>query len=691
MSNFAVTQRIPSILIVDDTPANLVVLSEILKKDGYKVRPVPNGELALQAARNEKPDLILLDIMMPDMNGLEVCTHLKEDAYLQDIPVIFISALTETSEIINALNTGGVDYITKPFAVAEVKARVENHLKLHWQNQELQRLHAMQKNETRILERLIHASEEFIQFPGDSPDYAKIVRTALDISGADYAALNLRNISGIGSTTVATTVKEENIEEGFPKVILDVFNKQYHKFSKFDEQKITRFFHLNELFDGDLSKNDLNLFEKATGIQEAVIVKIGAEDKATGNFILFFKKGETLANSKFINLYAHQLGLFFDRNSITNSLRISEAKSSAILNSLPDMLFIQNKEGVYLDFYLPENTVKFDPPKVFVGQRMENVLPENVIREFKPIMEKAFATRKIQFYNYSLLMPDKEHFFEARVMSHENDVIINIVRDVTTQKEIEIELKLKNQLLIKADLAKNFYMSVLAHDLKSPFNSLLGLSDLLRKNIREYDRERIEKIAQNINKSAESTYNLLEALLIWAQSQSGKIRFEPEKLSITTVCRDVIDNLKPAAETKNITLNLLDDEEFSIFADANMLKTILRNLISNAIKFTQKGGRVDVQAKKTNSGNTITVADNGIGISPELTAALFDMTQTHSRPGTEKETGTGLGLLICKDFAENHGGSIRVESAVGKGSVFYLDFPNDSVTKKKQINTSMLS
>lgn len=133
---------IPNILIVDDIPANLKVLGGILKDEGYKIRPVLNGELALQVAEKEKPDLVLLDIMMPGIDGFEVCRRLKENPHLKDIPVIFISALNDTRDIVNAFALGGVDYITKPFQAEEVSARVATHLKICRQNNELKELNA---------------------------------------------------------------------------------------------------------------------------------------------------------------------------------------------------------------------------------------------------------------------------------------------------------------------------------------------------------------------------------------------------------------------------------------------------------------------------------------------------------------------------------------------------------------------
>src|SRR5665647_1817769 len=148
------SEDIGNILIVDDVAANLKILGFILKKEGYKVRPVPNGILALQAAEKEKPDLILLDVMMPDMDGFEVCRRLKDDQKLADVPVIFISALNDTNDIVNALKAGGVDFITKPFKAEEAIARVKTHLKLYQQSRTLQ-------EQSKMLKELVATKDKF--------------------------------------------------------------------------------------------------------------------------------------------------------------------------------------------------------------------------------------------------------------------------------------------------------------------------------------------------------------------------------------------------------------------------------------------------------------------------------------------------------------------------------------------------
>jgi signal transduction histidine kinase len=189
-------------------------------------------------------------------------------------------------------------------------------------------------------------------------------------------------------------------------------------------------------------------------------------------------------------------------------------------------------------------------------------------------------------------------------------------------------------------------------------------------------------MVNSISTSAQSTYTLLEDLLKWARAQSGNIPFEPRKVSFTEICKNIIELLGPNAASKNISINYLKSDDLVIFADIDMLKAVLRNLVSNAIKFTKSGGRIDISAKKNHSDITITISDSGIGIEPENLSKLFDISQIHTTPGTSQEKGTGLGLLLCKEFVEKHGGKIWAVSTYGKGSDFKFTVPLSSESAK---------
>lgn len=247
--------------------------------------------------------------------------------------------------------------------------------------------------------------------------------------------------------------------------------------------------------------------------------------------------------------------------------------------------------------------------------------------------------------------------------------------DITEIKQTELIIKQNNKELQKLNTDKDLFISILAHDLKSPFNSILGYLGLLKENIRVYDINKIEVQIEIINHSAQGIYDLLEAILMWARAESGKLPYTPKALNIKTISIDVLETLQPYANTKAISINYMEAENLSGFADPDMLKTVLRNLISNAIKFTNNNGRITVSAQQTGSNILFTVSDNGIGIAPEVQNKLFDISQMHTTRGTANESGTGLGLLICNEFIVKNSGKIWVESELGRGSDFKFTVP----------------
>ena len=363
----------PYILIVDDIGANLKLLSQILKDEGYSVRPVTSGEMALKVAEMETPGLILLDIMMPGMSGYKVCRQLKENPVLKDVPVIFVSALNDSYDIVKALNLGGVDYITKPFKTEEVIARVNTHFKLHQQSIELQ---------------------------------------------------------------------------------------------------------------------------------------------------------------------------------------------------------IQKKE----------------------------------LKELNETKDKFF--------------------------------------------------------------------SIVAHDLRGPFNGFLGFTQLLAEQYSGLDQSKIQKMAVAMRDSAASLFRLLENLLEWSRMQKGLIGFNPDSTNLVSVVSGIMRPVMDSARKKEIAISVEIPSGMVVFADEYMLASIIRNLASNAVKFTRKGGNIAISAATAPDNFVeITVADNGIGMNGTMVDGLFRLDVKTNREGTDGEPSSGLGLILCKDFIEKHGGKIWVESEKGKGSTFRFTLP----------------
>jgi signal transduction histidine kinase len=198
----------------------------------------------------------------------------------------------------------------------------------------------------------------------------------------------------------------------------------------------------------------------------------------------------------------------------------------------------------------------------------------------------------------------------------------------------------------------------------------------LKMSLKEFNKNEIEEYVNIVYNSANNTLTLLDNLLVWAVSQNKEKNFRPIKINLYKLLREEIESLKPVASQKQITLIQSVKPDLNVSADIQMVKTILRNLISNAIKYTNINGEIIIDANEVKQYVEVAIKDNGVGISPEQQRKLFKIDSFHSTPGTHDERGTGLGLLLCKEFVELHGGNIRIESEAGKGSRFAFTLPH---------------
>jgi len=229
---------------------------------------------------------------------------------------------------------------------------------------------------------------------------------------------------------------------------------------------------------------------------------------------------------------------------------------------------------------------------------------------------------------------------------------------------------------------KDKIFSIIGHDLKNPINVIMGFSEILQMKMDKLAKEKRHIYIRNIFESSKKTYQLLESLLSWARSQNEQLKFEPKEIEIKQLILESILMLKEQASKKNITIIFdHDNDEGIAFCDHRMVETVLRNLISNAIKYSRSEGDITVSCSmKQNPGfNTIHVVDTGLGISAEQIQKLFHIEKSFSTVGTNGETGTGLGLILCKEFIEKNKGKIWVESKIGIGTTFSFTLPIDSV------------
>jgi PAS domain S-box-containing protein len=246
--------------------------------------------------------------------------------------------------------------------------------------------------------------------------------------------------------------------------------------------------------------------------------------------------------------------------------------------------------------------------------------------------------------------------------------MISVVQDITKIKEIEEQLK-------EAISTKEKFISILSHDLGNSFNALLGFSDILLHNFKQLEEQEIEDQIRYIHNVSGKSHSLLEDILSWAKMRSDKVPFHPQKIHLCQTCKEVIEIFISNAKAKNITIVCDGPMGIEVLADENMLRTILRNLITNAIKFTQLNGTITIKTKVLGSEVLITVSDNGIGITEDNIPKLWDISAPRNNMGTDMEQRSGYGLVLCKEFVERHGGKIWVESTPGKGSDFIFTLP----------------
>ena len=269
----------------------------------------------------------------------------------------------------------------------------------------------------------------------------------------------------------------------------------------------------------------------------------------------------------------------------------------------------------------------------------------------------------------------------------------NVLEESMHQKSQELQdekeqIEIKKQELENLNATKDKFFSLIAHDLKNPFNTIIGLSELLLYRFDSYPKEKIREFVTQIYNYSTHTYTLLDNMLQWARSQTRQIEVISEWINISDLIQENINLMQNKADEKNITIEpVIDHEAEHAYADENMVSTVIRNLLSNAIKFTPENGKVTILSRVNRDQQIqISVEDTGIGISKENIPKLFSLGSGYSTHGTKSEKGTGLGLILCKEFVEKLHGKIWVESEPGQGSIFHVTLPGVEDKDEKMEN-----
>jgi PAS domain S-box-containing protein len=372
-----------------------------------------------------------------------------------------------------------------------------------------------------------------------------------------------------------------------------------------------------------------------------------------------------------------------ERKKAEEKLKESETKFKEIINQINDVIIVFDQQGKIiiwnkgaeqicglkaeeiLNKSIVDIQYQFTPPPFNDKELIESKINGIITLETPEIFNKLIDSEIITADSGNLRNIQSMVFPIELSGSH---LFCTVIRDTTEIKRYEKEL-----LRISSD--KDKFYSVIAQYLYTPSNVFKNASKLMTEELDNLPLKEIQKMAVMMGKSATNLYNLLDNLLQWTKMNQGKINFEPQKLKLDKICQDAVSILKPTADEKNIRIDHYVADGITVFADSFMLKTVLINLISNAINFTNKDGIITISAEKTPSNLTISVLDSRTGKIHDYLTKLFNISEVHTALDLAEEKGTTLGLLLCKEFVEKHGGKIWIDRKNGKGTEFKFTLP----------------
>ncbi len=391
-----------------------------------------------------------------------------------------------------------------------------------------------------------------------------------------------------------------------------------------------------------------------------------------GGFIislLLFYLSLTLINTR---LRAQQIAA-----KLALEVKESETRFSLFMDYLPVSTFIKDKYGRNLFFN--RHLIDLMGFKDWENKLNSDIIDENEALRVSDDDIKAFEQGDYKFEETLMDGSGCYRIYETRKFviprQGQDPLLGGISSDITERKEYEgikeeIEINLR-----KINASKDKFFSIIGHDLKSPFNSIISFSELLLQQVKDKNFDGIDKYADIILKSSNRAMDLLLNLIEWSQLQTGKMEFNPVHFDLVACINKITLLFDEIARQKSITIKNNLPQKVSVFADHAMISTVLRNLISNAIKFTMPGGDITISVLQKQNEILFSVSDTGVGIPTNCVEKLFRIDQSFSTAGTNKETGTGLGLILCKDFVEKHNGEIRIESDQAKGTTIYFTLP----------------
>jgi len=645
-----------NILIVDDSNFFRVTVRKMIEEN-FKVRifEASNAFEAMRLLGNHPVDLILLDVNMPEVDGFKAAKIIKHQEKYANIPIIFCTAMPPTKEIVHrSFDVGGIDFLNKPFTEAEIVRLLALYFRFILREREVTRkiLENQQQLQKEIEERkhaeqaLRLSEEKFKKITSSAYDAITMINNDNKINFWNEAAFRI-----FGYTN------EEATNTDFVKLISPPGKYQLYK-ANFENLKFAaRDLESSKHFEIQALRKGGQIIDLEVSIS---YVYIESEE----NFIIIARD---ITQKK---IEAMQLA--------RSEALLSEAEAIAHFGSWEFDLATQkitwSKELYRIYEFDPDTTT----PTL---ELITSIMKSDDIDILKQVGDKAVNEGIPYNIEYEIItLSGNRKILEGRgrpVYDKDGKIIkiVGTVMDITEKKLAQIKLEQYLEELKEANATKDKFFSIIAHDLKNPFGALKNLTEILKDMYNEFSEEEKTEIISEMYKSAHKVYELLENLLTWSRSQRGKIEFQPEETNLKLIIYNSFELLKEAANKKNIKLTDATPDEFIINCDVNMITTVVRNLVSNAIKFTPEGGEIKIFTEENDQEVIVSVQDSGIGIAKEDIAKLFRIDVHHTTIGTSDERGTGLGLILCKEFIDKHNGRIWVESEPGRGATFKFALP----------------
>ncbi len=654
------SDNIFNVLIVDDSNFFRVTARKMIE-DNFRVNifEASNAFEAMRLLGNHPIDIILLDVNMPEVDGFKAAKIIKHQEKYADIPIIFCTAMPPTKEVVHrSFDVGGIDFLNKPFTEAEIVRLLALYFRFILHEREVnrkirenQKLLEKEIEERKLAEKALRQSEEkFRKITSSAYDAILMINQDNKINFWNEAAFR---IFGYSPSEV------QNID--FIKLISLPGKYQINR-SNFEAIK-------QSAKDIQLSKHfEIQAIRKGGQPIDLEVSISFVEISNQPNYIIIArditqKKLEAMLLAK-------------------SEALLSEAESIAHFGSweydVHSNVITWSKELYRIYDVNPEETV----PTIDLINSM--LKPEDT-EFFMKTVEKAINEGTPYNIELEIHTPAGNlKIIEGRgrpVYNSEGNVIklVGTVMDITEKKMAQRKLEQYLEKLKELNATKDLFFSIIAHDLKNPFGALKNLSDILYSMYNDFSEEERLEIISEMYKSSNKLYELLENLLTWSRSQRGTIEFNPEETNLKLITNNCVELLKESANNKSIKLQDEVSEELVVNCDVNMMTTVVRNLITNAIKFTPENGEITVLAEKTDNEVIVAVRDTGIGISDEDKQKLFRIDVHHTTIGTSQEKGTGLGLILCKEFIEKNEGKIWLESKVDQGTTVKFTLPKNPV------------